>query len=269
MELFTLGEGHYTEKDVKEAARALTGWSVDEGKFVEIRERHDDGAKTILGASGRHDGAALVGLLLKQPAVAERIVMKLVRVFFGEKGIAPDAAKQLAAGLRERQLDVTWAVDTILRSKRFFDSANLRTQVMNPVQFVVGSARVLEMFDPAPSTLAIADWSSRMGQDVFDPPNVGGWPVGKKWIHSRSLIARANYAAALVTGPSCGRSVPYDPVGQAKKYGFGTAAADVLMYHHRLLFGADPSSDASKRFASLEPGRMIIGMLSSPDAQMG
>src|SRR5207237_4873469 len=103
--------------------------------------------------------------------------------------------------------------------KVFFDDKNVRNRVLMPVESVVGSARVLELFDPAPSTLAVADWSARMGQDVFDPPNVGGWPVGKKWIHSRSLIARSNYSAALVTGPDSGRVSSYDPVDRAKPQG--------------------------------------------------
>ncbi len=268
MELFTLGVGHYTEADVKEAARALTGWSVDDGQFVEQAERHDAGEKTILGAKGQFDGTQLVSILLKQPAVAERIVKKLSRQFFGDNGVSADAAKQLADGLRERDLHIGWAVAMILKSKLFFADANIRTRVLSPVEYVAGSARVLELFDPAPSTLAMADWSARMGQDVFDPPNVGGWSGGRKWIHSRSLIARANYASALVTGPNSGRSLAYDPTAQAKKQGFGTTAADVLTYHHRLLFGTDPAADTRNRLESLEPQKMVTALLSSPDAQL-
>jgi uncharacterized protein (DUF1800 family) len=269
MELFTLGVGNYTETDVKEAARALTGWSVEEGSFVEIPERHDEGEKTIRGKKAKFDGSQLVELLLKQPSVANRIAVKLVRQFFGENGAPADAVKQLADGLRERESNVGWAVETILRSRLFFDDSNIRTRVLMPVEFVVGSARVLDLFDPAPSTLAMADWSARMGQDVYDPPNVGGWPVGRKWIHSRSMIARANYAAALVTGPACGRNVGYDAPAQAKKYGFGAGAADELTFHHRLLFGADPTPDTKKRLSSLSPARMVTALLSSPEAQLG
>ena len=269
MELFTLGVGNYTEADVKEAARALTGWSVDDGKFVEIAERHDDGEKTVLGTKGEFTGTTLVDLLLKQPGVADRIATKLIRLFFGDTGVSADAAKALAAGLRERELDVSWAVETVLRSRLFFADANVRTRVLSPVEYVVGSARVLELFDPAPSTLAMADWSARMGQDVFDPPNVGGWPVGRKWVHSRSLIARSNYVTALVTGPNSGRSVAYDPAAQAKTHGFGTAPADVLTFHHRLLFGTDPTADTRERLEPLELPKVVTALLSSPEAQLG
>src|SRR5262249_21054017 len=187
LELFTLGVDNYTEADVKEAARALTGWSVDEGSFTFVAARHDDGEKTILGRKARFDGAKLLELLAAQPATARRVAAKLVRQFFGESGAPADAVKQLADGLGERDLNVAWAVGTVLRSRLFFDAANVRTRVLCPVEFVVGSARALELFDPAPSTLAMADWSARMGQDLFDPPNVGGWPGGRKWGHTRRL----------------------------------------------------------------------------------
>jgi uncharacterized protein (DUF1800 family) len=269
LELFTLGVGNYTEADVKGAARALTGWSVDEGKFVEASDRHDDGEKTVLGATARYDGSRLLGHLLKQPGTADRVAKKLVRQFFGETGVTADAAKQLADGLRERNLDLAWVVETVLRSRRFFDDANVRTRVLGPVEFVVGSARLLELFDPSPSTRAMADWSARMGQDMFDPPNVGGWPAGRKWIHTRSLIARANYAAALVTGPNSGRSEPYDPAALAKRHGFATRPADVLTFHHRLLFGTDPTADAKARLGSLEATKAVTALLSSPEAQLG
>ncbi len=269
MELFTLGVGHYSEADVKGAARALTGWSVEEGQFVEVAERHDDGEKIILGQSSKFDGTKLLALLLKQPAVAERIVGKLARQFFGDGGLSSDAAKQLAAGLRERDLNIGWAVETILKSTLFFDAANIRNRVLGPVEFVVGTARSLELFDPAPSTLAMADWSARIGQDLFDPPNVGGWPTGKKWIHSRSWIARSNYAAALVAGPNSGRSEPYDPAAQTKKHGFGTKPNDLLTYHHRLLFGTDASAETVNRLGGSEPRPMVTALLSSPDAQLG
>ncbi len=269
LELFTLGVGNYSEADVKESARALTGWSVDEGKFVEIADRHDGSEKTILGRKAKYDGAKLLEWLLQQPAMARRVAVKLARQFFGESGVPADAMKQLADGLRERDLHIAWAVETILRSRRFFDGANVRSRILSPVEFVAGAARALELFDPAPSTLAMADWSARTGQDVFDPPNVGGWPGGKQWIHTRSLIARSNYSAALVTGPGSGRNIPYDPVAHAKKHGFGVSAAEVLTFHHRLLFGTDPTADAMRRLEALAPAKMVTALLSSPEAQIG
>jgi len=269
MELFTLGVGNYTEADVKEAARCLTGWGVDEDKFVENPQRHDGGAKTVLGKSGNWTGTDLVNQLLKHPATANRLASKLAKAFFGEGACPPGAVKELAAGLRERDLDIGWAVGTVLRSRLFFADANVRTRVTAPAEFVAGAVRALGLFDPAPSTLALADWSARMGQDLFDPPNVGGWPGGRAWVSSRALVARANYAAALVEGPNAGRPSAYDPAAAAKAAGLGAGRADVLAYHHRLLFGTDPPAELAARLAPLEGRQLVTALLSSPEAQLG
>jgi uncharacterized protein (DUF1800 family) len=269
MELFTLGVGHYTEADVKEAARALTGWTANEGKFAQDPAKHDDGDKTVLGRTGKWTGADLVRLLLEQPATSERIALKLCRQFFGEKAAPPGALKELAAGLREHELDIGWGVGVILRSKLFFTDANIRTRVLSPVEYVVGTARALGMFDPAPSTLALADWSGRMGQDVFDPPNVGGWPGGRAWVHTRGLIARANFAAAILTGPNAGRSAAYDPSLLPSQYGFGGEPAGVLTFHCRLLFGIDATDEVRQRVAGAEGRKLVAMLLSSPEGQLG
>jgi uncharacterized protein (DUF1800 family) len=266
MELFTLGVGRYTEADVKEAARCLTGWTVEDGKFAEAPGKHDGGEKTVLGNTGKWSGADLVTVLLKHPATADRIAVKLCRQFFGEKAVPAEALTELAAGLRQRDLDVGWAVGQILKSRLFFAEANLRARVLSPVEYVVGAARALGLTDPAPSTLALADWSGRIGQDVFDPPNVGGWPGGRAWIHPRGLIARANYAAALLAGPNAGRSVPYDPMALTREYGFG---ADGLTFHHRLLFGTDPTADVRRRAAGLDGAKVVGMLLASPEGQLG
>jgi len=269
MELFTLGIGHYSEADVKEAARALTGWTVDEGRFAEDRTKHDGGDKTILGKTGKWNGADLVKLLLEHPAISERLALKLCRQFFGEKAVPPEGVKELAAGLREHDLDIGWAVSLILRSNLFFADANIRTRVLSPVEYVVDTARALGMFDPAPSTLALADWSARMGQDVFNPPNVGGWPGGRAWVHTRGMIARANFAAAVLTGPNAGRSAAYDASVLPSRYGLGGDPADVLTFHCRLLFGIDPSDEMRRRVTGGDGRNLVATLLSSPEAQLG
>ena len=141
MELFTLGIGHYSEKDVKEAARALTGWSVDDdGSAREVPARHDDGVKTLFGKSGRWTGADLIKILLEQPATADAWP-GLGRQFMGEGATDAAALKELAAGLRERNLDVGWGVAMVLRSRAFFADKNLGRRVVGPVEYVIGAAR--------------------------------------------------------------------------------------------------------------------------------
>src|SRR5204863_6312529 len=134
------------------------------------------------------------------------------------------------------------AVETILRSRPFFADSNLGCRVPGPAEFVVGSARALELFDPPPSTLALADWAARLGQDLFYPPNVGGWPGGRAWVTTRSAVGRANFAAALAAGPGIGRPEPLDALGLARRHGRGRDIADVLGFFGGLLRGLPPSA---------------------------
>jgi uncharacterized protein (DUF1800 family) len=278
MELFTIGIGHYTETDVKEAARALTGWTIADGKFRDDPERHDEGEKIILGRKGRLKGDDLVGLLLEQPTTALRLAWRLCAEFMGEGAIDADATTALAAGLRDHDLDVGWAVETLLRSRAFFADANLGNRVLGPVEYVVGAARALERFDPAPSTMVLADWCARLGQDLFQPPNVGGWPGGRQWISAKAMIGRANYAASLLNGTSARDPEPFDPLALAKRHGRGSDLADVIAFHGELLFGSVPAESLRKRLnvslganATTLPDtarRAIILLLASPEAQL-
>lgn len=268
MELFTLGAGNYSELDVKEAARALTGWSVSDGKFTEVAARHDDGEKTILANKGKWSGVDLVKFLLEHRATAQRIVGRLCELFMGEKAVSPAEVASLGAAVYEKNLDIGWAVGTILRSKVFFADANLRTQVVGPAEYVVGAARALEMFDPAPSTLALADWCGRLGQDLFEPPNVGGWPGGRNWISARAMITRANFATALIDGPNLGRLKAYEPAELVRTYRLPDDANSVISFHTRLLLGIDPTPSLTARLAKA-PGRKLVSLiLASPEAQL-
>jgi uncharacterized protein (DUF1800 family) len=200
MELFTLGIGNYTEADVQESARALTGWKVVADEFRFDAKLHDDGSKTILGSTGNHDGDALLKILTDRPATARRLAWRISRMLLAES-LADDAMiDQLAEGLHHHDLSIAWAVETVLRSERFFSAENIAAQISSPPQYAVGAVRALECFNRNPSTLLLADWMSRMGQDLFYPPNVGGWNEGRAWLNSGAIVARANFATALVAG---------------------------------------------------------------------
>jgi hypothetical protein len=283
MELFTLGIGHYTEPDVKEAARALTGWSfaggLADGQFREDLALHDDGEKTILGQKGRWKGADLVRMLLEHPATARRLAVRLCELFMGEGAVSPAGVKALAAGLREHDLDIGWAVATLLRSRAFFADANLGTRVLGPVEFLIGPARALELFDPPPSTLLLADWAARLGQDLFYPPNVGGWSGGRSWISTQAMIGRANYAAALVSGGLNRDRVPLDALGLARRHGRGSDLESVIAFYGELLLGAAPGKALRDRLllalgpratAAADTVRRAVALiLASPEAQLG
>jgi uncharacterized protein (DUF1800 family) len=278
MELFTLGVGHYSETDVKEGARALTGWTVADRQFRENASLHDDGDKNLLGRKGRWKGDDFVRLLLDHPAAADGLAWRLCDTFMGEGAVGREARKALADGLRERRLDIAWGVETVLRSKAFFAAANLGTRAAAPAEYVVGAVRALEMFDAPPSTVLLADWSARLGQNLFAPPNVGGWPGGRVWISPQASIARANYAAALVGGRLSREGRPPDALGLAQKHGRGKGLDDLFDFFGELLCGSAPGSAWRDRLSSTlgqkakltaETARRAAAlMLASPEMQL-
>lgn len=200
MELFTLGIGNYTETDVKNAARALTGITVKDARFHFDPRRHDDGEQTILAKTGNFDVDQLAEILLQQPATSKRLADRLIAEFFGEGIVSETAHHKLALQLRRSNLDIGKAVETILRSQLFFSDANINSRISDPLSFLITPLRALELFTPPPSTLALSEWLNRMGLDLFYPPNVAGWPGGRSWLTTRTVIARANYAAAIISG---------------------------------------------------------------------
>ena len=192
MELFTLGQGHYGEEDVKEAARAFTGWSLerDTGTFVFRPRQHDDGAKTVLGRSGAFDGDAVLDLLLARPETSEFVVTKLWLEFVSP---TPDEAevRRIARAFRASNYDIKVAVGALLRSPAFWAPAQRGTLVKGPVDLVVGTLRQLDLAPP--DALPFALLAAGMGQNLFAPPNVRGWPGGAAWINSNTLLARKQF----------------------------------------------------------------------------
>jgi uncharacterized protein (DUF1800 family) len=278
MELFTLGLGHYSEQDVKEAARALTGWTVEDGEFRAVAARHDDGEKTILGQKGAWKGEDLLRILLDHPATARRLAMRLGEQFFGEGAVEPADVESLAALLRRDGLHIGRAVATILRSRAFFSPRNLGTRLLGPPEYLIGAVRALEMFEPAPGTLALADWMALMGQDLFYPPNVFGWPGGRRWLNSRSVVNRANFAAALAGGSTTGGQ-PLDALGLARRHQQGGDLEAVIGWATRLLLGTAPNPEFRERLGRAlgtkpvhgsETARRVIALiLASPEGQLG
>jgi hypothetical protein len=199
MELFTLGEGHYTEKDVTEGARALTGWSYDnrDEEFVERPRFRDEGEKTFLGRTGDLTGEDVLQQIVAQPQAARFISAKLWNFFAGEP--PPDAlVTALADRFRRANLDFKPLLAAIFYSEEFYSDSIIRNQVKSPVQWLVGSSRVLERDIPAP--FICYGLTRSLGQDLFAPPNVKGWDGGLSWINTSNLLARYNYAAFLVEG---------------------------------------------------------------------
>ncbi|MBL8670424.1 MAG: DUF1800 domain-containing protein [Alphaproteobacteria bacterium] len=203
LELFTLGEGQYGERDIKEAARALTGWHLDRAALLRGGDaafeprRHDDGEKTVLGRRGRFDAAGLVDLLLAQPRTAEHVVEKLWREFVSP---APDKAivARVAGRFRASGYEIRAALEGLLLSDAFWASANRGTLIKSPAVLLAGTVRQLGM--ALPDGRLVARASQRLGQDLFDPPNVKGWPGGETWITSDTLLFRHQVLTRLMKG---------------------------------------------------------------------
>jgi uncharacterized protein (DUF1800 family) len=237
LELFTLGIGHYSEDDVKQAARALTGWTVRQGEFFDQPAAHDDAEKTILGRAGKWNGADLLKILLDQPAAARRLAWRLYTEFCGERLANEKALDELADGLRRNDLSIRWGVETILRSELFYSASNLESRVCDPVSFIVGPLRALECWRDPPSTIVLAEWLRRMEQDLFYPPNVGGWSGGRAWLSTRAILARTNCMAALAAGELSSPPRPPDLEKLAERH-CGTQSTEyAARFLSRLLFG--------------------------------
>ncbi|MFN9488619.1 MAG: DUF1800 family protein [Betaproteobacteria bacterium] len=188
MELFTLGEGHYTEQDVKEVARAFTGWSLSpEGEFVFRPALHDDGPKTVLGRQGNFGGSEVLDLLLERPETATLIARKLWLEFVSPQPVPAEVAR-IAAALRGSGYDIRAALRVLFNSEAFYAPANRGVLVKSPVDLVVGTLRQFEF--EVPDVLPFVFAAGQFGQVLFAPPNVKGWPGGELWINATTLLQR-------------------------------------------------------------------------------
>jgi uncharacterized protein (DUF1800 family) len=203
MELFTLGEGHYTESDIKQGARALTGYSVNDNDFMFRPGAHDPGQKTILGASGDFDGDAFVDILLAREQCPRWVAYKLYRQFVADVDDAPPAGseqiiEELAVELRRSDFELRPVLRKLFASAHFYDPAIRGAKIKSPTQLLVGAIR--SMHTPARSFDVLRDAMEMMGQQLFSPPSVAGWPGGRGWINTSTLFVRQNLCTYLITG---------------------------------------------------------------------
>src|SRR5262249_6166080 len=199
MELFTLGVGHYAEADVRQAARAFTGWHTDGEKFTFAARFHDAGEKTVLGQTGPWDGTDVQRILLDQPAASRFLVRKLYAFLVSETAHPPDALLDpLAERFRHGDYDIADLVATMLRSRHFFSEYAYRQRVKSPVEYVLGVARAVK---PKVAPRELVQPLEQMGQSLFAPPNVKGWTGGKTWLNSATVLARQNFAQHMLGGP--------------------------------------------------------------------
>jgi len=196
MELFTMGVGHYTEKDIREAARAFTGWNYVDLTFVVNKDKHDDGEKIFLGKTGRFDGVDVLDIIMQQPATADYIAGKIYR-FFVRQELSPELQKQLGAVLRQSHYEIAPLLETIFLSRDFYSPASVGTQIKSPVELAVSTFRKLGL-NGAPGVPDFNQATAALGQQLFSPPTVAGWAGGQSWITPGLLLERANFARDIL-----------------------------------------------------------------------
>lgn len=196
MELFTLGRGNYTEQDIKEAARAFTGWSANlQGEFVFRRFQHDTGTKTVLGKTGNLTGEEVLDHLLAQKQTARFITRKLYRFFVNEQ-VDEVKVEWLSDRFYQSNYQISKLAEDIFTSDWFFDEKNIGSHIKSPVELLVGIPRMLPMQLENEESLLFLQ--KALGQVLFYPPNVAGWPGGRSWIDSSTLLLRMRIPQLIV-----------------------------------------------------------------------
>lgn len=230
MELFSLGVGNYTERDIQEAARAFTGWRVTSGQSDFRMKEFDVGQKTVFGRTGAWQARDIVRLCTEQPACARFVVRKFVAEFVGPDFARDDLVAPLADQYRADGFSTEKLVGRIVGSRLFFSEAARWSIVKSPVALVVGLVRMLEG-RVGPDKLARA--CDQLGQSLFRPPSVKGWNGGAEWINSTTLLRRQNMAFEATKGT--GDAVRLDPARLAETYHL-TDPEEIAGFFLRLFF---------------------------------
>ena len=245
MELHTLGENQgYTETDIKEAARALTGWALTRFGVRFVPRRHDPGTKTVLGVSGELTDADVIDILAERPETAEHLGRKLWRFF-----AVPEPTQEMI----DRTSRIYFATDgnvreivrTILTAEEMYSDEAYRWRVKSPVELVIGTARALELHSDGRFERA---FTARMGQLLYDPPNPAGWPGGPAWINSNTMLARSNFANEFTRSRGRGRGGTAEAL--FRRHSATGSAEEVVDWTLELLVGGD--ADAASRAMLIE-----------------
>ena len=257
LELFSLGVGNYTEQDVKEAARALAGWTANmrpqslsdpfsdsyEDKLIIRSSWKDHFDKTILGKTGIWDGDDLLKIVLEHPATAKRLAWRICDDLCGENVVSNEASMELAAGLRDNGLDLRWAFETVLSSELFYSQTNLKSQIAAPETFVLGCLNALNTAKCPASTLALSGVLTSLGRSLFEPPNVGGWEGGRMWLNARTLVARSNFVNAVVHNGLNRKALPPDFNEIVESFEEKTDLQSIVTQLSELLLGLDRNAE--------------------------
>lgn len=272
MELFCLGEGQYSEGDIRELARCFTGWEIRRGEFRFNKYQHDTGKKSILGQSGEFEGEDGVRIVLEQKAAPEFIASKLVRYFVLDEPV-PDAEliAPLARELRESGMMIRPVVRRILTSNLLYSEHSVGRKVRSPVELAIGLLRSLE---GSTNSFELAEAMQTLGQGLMYPPSVKGWDGGRTWINSSTLLGRSNLVRALITNEKTrfGKTSLKDYLAARKL----STPRSMIDYFETLLFAVPIPEAAKERVEALmKPGNDLSlteglhALCTIPEFQLG
>ena len=258
LELFTLGVGHYTEADIRQTARALTGWvkDGDEGDYeAGIRfepSRFDGGSKTFIGRTGAWNASDIARITLEQPAAAEHLVGKLYRFFVRDDvEPGPDLIAPLADRIRAHGFSLRQVLGMIFRSRHFYSGDVRRHLIKSPVESTAGLVRILGTPGRRIDLVTLAGLCDRQGQSLFHPPNVKGWDGGRAWVSSATLLTRSNWTSDFIWGNRSLAIAPFDSTAWANEHRI--APPNAMRRLADLLLQGDLAPEA--RALALEAGR--------------
>jgi hypothetical protein len=232
MELFSMGVGNYSEKDIREAARAFTGWNFHNLTFQVDPDKHDNGAKVFLAHTGDFDGVAVIDLILQQPVTAEFIAGKLYRYFVRQE-LSPETRKALGDVLRSNNYEIAPLLETIFLSKDFYSPSSYATHIKSPVELVLSTYKKLGL-NEVPGVPDFNETTGSLGQRLFHPPTVAGWAQGRSWITPGLLIERGNFALDVVFP-----DIAYIPEDRYPVYPTGN---EIRAVHEKIRAGLDIST---------------------------
>ncbi|MCZ6712096.1 MAG: DUF1800 domain-containing protein [Gammaproteobacteria bacterium] len=230
MELFTMGVGHYSEADIREAARAFTGWNYAGTEFRNMPELHDDASKTFLGQQGAFDGVNVIDIILEQDATSAFIAGKLYR-YFVRQDLDPQLQTMLGARLKALDYDLADYLAMLFASRDFYAEESIGTRIKSPVELVVSTYRKAGL-EQIPGVPDFNVTTEALGQRLMHPPTVAGWSQGRSWITPSLLFERGNFALDVVFP-----DIAFVPPDRYPSYG-----AQILTVHERLRQGMDITS---------------------------
>ena len=253
MELFTMGVGHYSEHDIREAARAFTGWNYSGLEFHVDSDKHDDGEKEFLGEKGPYDGVDIIDRILAQPATPEFVAGKLYRYFVREE-LSADLKSELGRRFKAGNYEIAPLLETVFLSRDFYADEAMGTRIKSPVELLVSTYRKLGL-QQVPGAPDFNLVSESLGQRLMYPPTVAGWSYGRSWITPSLLIERGNFALDLMF-PDI-EFIPQD------RYPVYPTGPEIRAVHRRLREGMDMA--AATEPVNLEGGDDMMAMSNQVD----